>query len=121
MENRLPNASSLVIDPRKLREYVLNFEHPTGRYKAAFIAQMGYIAIHWQELEKDIREQHLVLPAEAGQNSPFGLKYTITGPLTGPSGEIRQVTTVWILRPGKDRPELVTIEPAATRKVSGNE
>jgi hypothetical protein len=98
MENRLPNASSLVIDPRKLREYVLNFEHPTGKYKAAFFAQMDYIAIHWQELEKDIREQHLVLPAEAGQNSPFGLKYTITGPLAGPSGDIRTLATHQIRR-----------------------
>ena len=121
MENGLPNAGSAVIDPRKLRDYALNFEHATGRYKAAFFAQMGYASDRWQVLENDIREQHLILPAKTGLASPFGLKYSITGPLTGPAGVTRQVTTVWIVRPGKDRPELVTIEPAATRKVSGNE
>ena len=32
------------IDPRKLRDYALDFSHDTGQYKAAFFAQMGYVA-----------------------------------------------------------------------------
>ena len=31
MDNGLPNAGSEVIDPRKLRDYALNFEYATGR------------------------------------------------------------------------------------------
>jgi hypothetical protein len=116
MSDRLPNAENAQIDPRKLREYALNSEHDTGRYKAAFFAQMGYAADRWQRLEQDIREQHLTQPAEAGQPSPYGCKYTVTAALLGPSGAARQVTTVWIIRPGCDWAELVTIEPAAHRK-----
>jgi hypothetical protein len=113
MPDRLPNADQARLDPRKLRDYALNLEHVSGRYKALFFAQMGYTAHDWQRLEQDIRSQHLTQLAEAGQPSPFGRKYTITAPLRGPNGEVRQVTKVWIIRAGDNIPELVTITPAA--------
>ncbi len=113
MVGLLPSADRAQIDPRKLRDYALNLEHLSGRYKALFLAQMGYLARDWQQLEHDIRAQHLTQPAEPGQLSPFGHKYTITAPLHGPTGEARQVTTVWIIRTGGSIPELVTITPAA--------
>jgi hypothetical protein len=82
---------------------------------------MGYTANQWQRLESDIREQHLSQAAKPGQPSPFGRKYTITAPLVGPNGVQRRVTTVWIVRPGKDWAELVTIEPASHREVDSYE
>jgi hypothetical protein len=117
MPEFLPNAPRARIDPRKLRDYVLNPKHETGKYKAAFFAQMGYTVENWKKLEEDIRSQHLPQSVETGQESPFGQKFTITAPLKGPEGETRQVTTVWILRPGRSLPELVTVEPATRRKV----
>jgi len=116
MLDRLLNAEKARIDPRKLRDYVLDPKHSSGRYKAAFFAQMGYTAANWQRLERDIREQHLPQSARVGQSSPYGRKYTITAPLQGPQGSARQVTTVWIFRPGNDFAELVTIEPATQQK-----
>jgi hypothetical protein len=116
MPDLLPNADEARIDPRKLRDYVLNPAHSSGRHKAGFFAQMGYTADNWQRLERDIREQHLARPAMPGQASPFGRKYVITAPLQGPQGTARQVTTVWIVRPQQGFAELVTIEPAAQRK-----
>jgi len=114
----LPNADRAHIDPRKLRDYALNPEHASGRYKAEFFAQMGYTAANWQQLERDIREQHLSQPAEQGKPSPYGFKYVITAPLRGPNGVTRQVTTVWLVRPGNDVAELITIQPAARRRRS---
>jgi hypothetical protein len=116
MPSSIPSPARARIDPRKLRDYALNPAHESGRFKAAFFAQMGYAAADWRRLERDIRQQHLTQPAELGQPSPFGQKYTITAPLTGPTGEPRQVTTVWIIRPGNDWADLVTIEPAPRRK-----
>lgn len=114
---RLPNAENARIDPRKLRDYVLNPSHEMGRFKAAFFAQMGYSADDWQRLEQDIRTQHLNQPTEPGNLSAFGRKYAITALLRGPSGISRRVTTVWIFRATEDRADLVTIEPATrTRK-----
>ncbi len=114
----LPNVEHARIDPRKLREYALNPEHSSGRYKAEFFAQMGYTAGNWEQLERDIREQHLSQNAQPGKPSAFGVKYTITAALLGPKGSARQVTTVWLFRSGNDFAELITIEPAARRKGS---
>lgn len=116
MPNLLPNAERAVIATAKLREYALNPNHDSGKYKAEFFRQMGYTQENWQMLERDIREQHLRSEAQPGQPSRHGAKYTITAPLQGPTGTARQVTTVWILRVGQDFPELVTIEPASRRK-----
>jgi len=119
MPDRLANAEKARINPRKLRDYALNPEHESGRYKAAFFAQMGYTADNWTQLERDIREQHLSQSVAPGQLSRYGRKFTITADLQGPSGSTRQVTTVWIFRPGKDFAELVTIEPASKQKGLG--
>ena len=116
MPEHLPNVDRARIDPRKLRDYVLNPNHDSGKYKAAFFAQMGYQQDDWRQLERDIRAQHLVQAMEPGKASPHGRKHTITAPLQGPSGAARQVTTVWLVRPGNDFAELVTIEPAGRRK-----
>jgi len=113
----LPNIKRARIDPRKLRDYALNTEHNVGRYKAEFFSQMGYAVTNWQDLERDIREQHLAQSAEPGKPSVYGRKFTITAPLCGPNQVTRQVTSVWIVRSGNDFAELVTIEPAARRKV----
>lgn len=118
MLDRLPYAENARIDPRKLRDYVLSPEHETGRYKAAFFAQMGYTAENWRRLEADIRAQHLAHPATPGQLSVYGRKYVITAPLRGPQGPARQVTTVWIVRTGSNYAELVTVEPAARQKAT---
>jgi len=116
MFSGIPNPERASIDPRELRDYALNPAHESGRFKAAYFAQMGYFATAWQRLEHDIRTQHLGQPAQPGQPSRFGAKYTITAPLIGPGGEARWVTTVWIVRPGNDWADLVTIEPAPLRK-----
>ena len=121
MPEYLPNASRARINPRKLRDYVLNPKHETGKYKAAFFAQMGYTADNWKTLEEDIRTRRLSQPVETGQPSPFGQKYNITAPIKGPQDESRWITTVWIIRLGKDWPELVTVEPATRQKVIGHE
>jgi len=81
MSSRVPKAEQARIDPRKLRDYALNTRHAAGQYKAAFFAQMGYTADDWQQLERDLRDQHLTQSAESGQSSPYGRKYTITAPL----------------------------------------
>ena len=117
MPNILPNAENAVIDSRKLRDYVLNPEHAVGRHKAAFFGAMGYSRDRWQELADDIRSQLITRDAESGSPSPFGRKFTITGPLTGPNNRVvRQVTVVWIFRGDNDYAELVTIEPATRDK-----
>ena len=68
----LPNAGLAEIDPLKLHGYVLSPTHPVGRFKARFFAALGYSAERWQELEADLRIQHLTEDAEPGELTSDG-------------------------------------------------
>ena len=39
---KLPNASGAIIEPAKLRDYLLSPAHPVGRFKAPFFVALGY-------------------------------------------------------------------------------
>jgi hypothetical protein len=56
-------------------------------------------------------EQILSREAEPGRPSPYGQKYEILGPLTGPSGATAWVRTIWIVRVGETKARLVTLIP----------
>jgi len=112
---KLPNRERALIDPAKLRDYLLSFSHPVGRFKAAFFQSLGYEAGVWQRLEQDLRCQHLELEAVPSQGSGFGQKYEIRGPLVGPAGRCSVLVSVWIIRHGEEFPRLVTAYPGGAR------
>jgi hypothetical protein len=107
----IPGFENAVIEPAKLRDYVLSRDHPIGRYKAVVFGKLGYTKENWEDLDRDIREQ--ILPAQFGRvdTTPFGKKYVITGVLKGPSGVVAAVVTVWIVKDGEEIPTFITIYP----------
>ena len=107
----LPAADRALIEPQKLREYLLSTEHPVGRFKAAFFGRMGYSRQGWQRLQMDILQLARLGIAVEGQMSNFGQKYEVNGILRGPSGREARVTTIWIVKSGEDFPRLVTFYP----------
>jgi hypothetical protein len=111
----LPNAEHAVIDPAKLREYLLSPTHPVGRFKAAFFSALGYEAAAWQRLESDLRSQHLSQPARELEATPYGRKFVVRGSLEGPSGKAELVTSVWIVLAAEDFPRIVTAYPGGSR------
>lgn len=96
----LPNADSAVIEQAKLRDYLLSYTHPVGRFKARFFMALGFSADGWVELEAALRSQHLTEDAAETDSGPHGQSYAIRAILTGPS---------WARRPESD--------PFAARKV----
>ena len=108
---QLPSADHAIIEPSKLQDYLLSSHHPLGRFKAAFFASLGYSQERWKELDRDIREQHLILDAEMGEATKYGQKYLIRGPLRSPEGTIVQLVTVWIVRGDEETPRFVTAYP----------
>jgi len=83
---KLPEAKRAIISTEKLRDYVLSFEHGSGRAKAAFFTMLGYEAAQWQQLEHDLREQHLVADARLRRKTRWGDEYEIIAELRGPNG-----------------------------------
>ncbi len=111
---RLPNADSAHIPEQKLRAYLLSPSHPVGRYKAAWLARLGYTPDDSSRLARDLREQHLVRDARPAGHNDFGQKYHIEGALFGPAGVAASAVSIWILEHGQDAPRLVTLYPGTT-------
>ena len=110
-EMNLPAADRALIQPEKLRDYLLSTEHAVGRFKAAFFSGMGYSRQDWRQLQMDILQIARSGVAVERQMSPFGQKYEVNGILRGPSGREARVTTIWIVKSGEDFPRLVTVYP----------
>ena len=107
----LPNAHRAIIAPGKVKEYLLSRAHPVGRFKAAVFAALGYTQDHWQVLERDLLLMARTNPATAGQPSPYGQKYEVSGILEGPSGRRGTFVAVWLIRSAEEVPRLVTVFP----------
>jgi len=108
---KLPAAERAVIEPAKIRDYLLSTAHPVGRFKAPFFASLGYTSANWLRLDGDLRDLAVSGNAELGKDSPYGQKYEIRGILKGPSGKSAEVLTVWIVLFGGDVPQFVTAFP----------
>lgn len=111
---RIPRFEEAVIAPEKITEYLLNDDHPEGKSKARFLALAGFERTEPQALDAALRAQHLPSEARFGKPSPFGIKYEVTGPLTGPAGAVI-ITSIWIVRHGEPFPRLITIVPETRR------
>jgi hypothetical protein len=109
------SAHDAIIPPRKPCDYVLSSAHPEGRFKAAYFLHLGYSQADWEQLDADLREQHLSREAEPGTPSPYGEKYEILAPLTGPNGVTAWVRSVWIVLSGENAARLVTLIPEERR------
>jgi hypothetical protein len=107
---RIPGADYATISEEKIVRYLLNVDHPDGAAKARVLAHAGFHAARPEELEQALRRDHLSREACEGQPSPFGRKYEITAPLTGPTGSVT-ITSVWIIRTGESFPRLITLIP----------
>ena len=53
---KLPNADRAMVDERKVRDYLLSKSHPIGRFKAVFLARVGFEAGTWGDLVSQLRE-----------------------------------------------------------------
>lgn len=107
----LPNAEQAVIDPAKVRDYLLSALHPVGRFKSAFFVSLGYSADRWEMLRDDLLALARGGSPVPGKPSQHGRKLEVDGILAGPSGRSAAVKTVWILRAGEQSPRFITAFP----------
>jgi hypothetical protein len=109
---KVPNAELSVLDPAKVRDYLLSPEHPVGRFKATFFGSIGYSREDWQILVASLLQIVASEDAEPGGQSAFGDKYEVRGTLVGPTGRSANVVTVWIVLASESAPRFVTAFPA---------
>jgi hypothetical protein len=107
----LPNADNAIIEPTKVRDYLLSTTHPVGRFKSVVFTSLGYTAESWEILAKDIRLLAHSDQVKLGQSTPYGQKYEVSGKLVGPNGRVGSFVSVWLVKPDDLLPRLVTAYP----------
>jgi hypothetical protein len=109
VDNALPNATEVIIDPQKLIGYSLNPTHPVGKNKAiVFESALGYNLSNADDLIAKIRigvTQNVAVPKQLDK---FGQRYTVDIPITGPNGKTVPVRTGFIVDTGATTPRLVS-------------
>lgn len=86
----------LFVAPNKVRDYLLNAEHPIGGAKARFFLAIGYSRLHHEQLIADlVQHGHFGTVTEEKQ-SPYGVKFVVDGPLRAPNGWEYPIRTVWL-------------------------
>jgi hypothetical protein len=106
---KIPGAERAVVDAAKVRDYLLSLEHPVGRAKARFFAQLGFSRANWSALRDQLQEFGGA-DAERGAATPFGQKYVVRGTIQG-TVDSAAVVTVWIVLRAEDFPRFVTAFP----------
>jgi hypothetical protein len=107
----IPNAEFARVEPEKLTAYLLNVQHPVGGSKARWFRGLGYDPADPTILERDLLALARTSDDYSKKESPFGTKYVVNGLLATPDGREVNLTTVWIVEAGDDRPRLVTAYP----------
>lgn len=107
---RIPGAERAVVDPAKVRDYLLSLEHPVGRAKARVFVALGFTRARWPVLQAVLRAA-AAGDADLGEATPFGQKYAVRATIRGPGGREARVLTAWIVLAGEDFPRLVTAYP----------
>ena len=79
------NADRAVIEPQKLRGYLLSRTHPVGRFKAIFFRSLGYSASRWQRLEADLRAHLLANDAAFDEGLPSAASTSFVVPFVDPT------------------------------------
>jgi hypothetical protein len=106
---RLLGAERAVIDERKLVDYALNPDHPTGGAKArVFLAALGVDRADAPAVAAQLRAGVTAAPPVRGRADAYGERFTVDIPVTGPGGTA-VVRTGWIYDPGATVPRLVTV------------
>ena len=105
----LPNPNAVNVSPLKVRDFLLDPNHPNNNGRARVFLALGYSSVQWRILQRDLRD--MALPWEAIEvSSPFGHRFLVSGMLIGPAGA-SPVRTVWEIRDGTDAASFVTAYP----------
>ena len=107
----LPGAERAVVDPPKVRDYLLSTAHPVGRFKAVVFHALGYSANAWETLRDDLLALARDGTALPGRANAFGQKYEVGGTLRGPNGRQARFVSVWLVPPGGEAPRFITAFP----------
>jgi len=108
---RLPHSDRAIVPEAKIVNYLLSGRHSGGRAKARFLEGFGFRAKDWHVLRDAIIVHATANDITASQQTRFGTRYEIDGPLQTPDGRAPMVRVVWFVESLENAPRLVTLVP----------
>ncbi len=92
-------VDEILIEPRKLTDYILCFTNPEGKHKALMFQQhLGYTRDNYQSLLDQIQAQALEAKAIPQQIDQYGQRYQVDLEIQGNQPHQREnVRTGWII------------------------
>lgn len=108
----LPNARQVQIEKEKITDYLLSTNNLDGQSKAEFFSRFGFRIEQWQLFADALRDHGASHEVIKTDETGYGIKYIIEGPLETPDGRNPCVRTVWQIDKGSDYPRLITAYPA---------
>jgi len=82
-----------------------------GRFKSVVFSALGYTQQNWARLRDDLLAHAAAGEASTGETGPYGMKYIVSGTLTGPNGRTSRILAVWVLETDTSAPRFVTAYP----------
>jgi len=99
----LPNFQQALIPIEKLRDYVLNENHPAGKHKAiVFKKELGIERRHAEAFRELLIASLATAPAYRGKTTPYGDHWTTYHKIVGLNARLRVITLAWIFK--KEQP-----------------
>ncbi|HVC59426.1 MAG TPA: hypothetical protein VND19_03545 [Acetobacteraceae bacterium] len=107
--DRLPNAEHAVVEPRRVRDYLLNRAHPSGGSKSKFVMAYGFAATDWHLLRTSLIQHGRTNSIMRRVETAWGIRYTVACSCRTPDGRDPCIRTVWQME--SDLPRLLTVLP----------
>jgi hypothetical protein len=105
---RLPNGGHAIVDPAKLRDYVLNPHHPRGRHKArVFASALGIFQSDAEFLRMSLLNAAQTVNATPGEKDLYGERFTLDFECVHHERKAI-VRSNWIVLTGEPFPRLTT-------------
>jgi hypothetical protein len=108
---KLPNGHLATVPKPKITQYLLNPGHPAGGSKAAFFLRHGFTVGDWQRLAATLLQHAQDNEVVETEQTRYGTRYVLDGPLTAPDGTVLNVRTAWYIDLGGAVPRFITAHP----------
>ena len=105
----LPNGTRAIVSLRRLRDYNLNPDHPTGKHKARVLAALGFTQANARQLRTILKRVARSYPASKGEQDEHGQRYTIDFELENEQGEPVTLRSGWMINAGETIPRWLTV------------
>ncbi len=106
---KLPQVRNAVIDPAKLRDYVLSPDHEHGRHKErVFRSALGIDRDSWEYLRDQVAAGVIEAEVSEVRTGRYGVRYSVPILIEGLNGQTHEITTGWIIEQESAAPRLTS-------------